>query len=54
MASVDKILVIDDDQVVCEIVSAIAQAMGLDCDVTRSPLTFFDRVTPDTSSFCWI
>jgi EAL domain-containing protein (putative c-di-GMP-specific phosphodiesterase class I) len=30
-------------------VSALAKAMGLQCDVTRSPLTFFDKITPDTS-----
>ena len=49
MSSADRILVIDDDKVVGEIVSALAKAMGLQCDVTRSPLTFFDKITPDTS-----
>src|SRR6478609_4824173 len=49
MSSADRILVIDDDKVVGEIVSALAKAMGLQCDVTRSPLTFFDRITPETS-----
>jgi EAL domain-containing protein (putative c-di-GMP-specific phosphodiesterase class I) len=49
MSSSDRILVIDDDRVVGEIVSALAKAMGLQCDVTRSPKSFFDLVTPDTS-----
>ena len=49
MSSSDRILVIDDDRVVGEIVSALAKAMGLQCDVTRSPKSFFDLITPDTS-----
>src|SRR6266568_1608317 len=49
MSSAERILVIDDDKVVVEIVSALAKAMGLQCDVTRSPKSFFDLVTPDTS-----
>ena len=49
MSSADKILVIDDDRVVGEIVSALADAMGLQCDVTRSPEAFFEHVTPETT-----
>jgi EAL domain-containing protein (putative c-di-GMP-specific phosphodiesterase class I)/FixJ family two-component response regulator len=49
MSSADKILVIDDDRVVGEIVSALAGAMGLQCDVARSPEAFFDLVSPDTT-----
>ena len=49
MSSADKILVIDDDRVVGEIVSALANAMGLQCDVTKSPEDFFDLVTPETT-----
>jgi EAL domain-containing protein (putative c-di-GMP-specific phosphodiesterase class I) len=49
MSSADKILVIDDDRVVGEIVSALADAMGLQCEVTRSPEDFFDLVSPDTT-----
>jgi EAL domain-containing protein (putative c-di-GMP-specific phosphodiesterase class I)/FixJ family two-component response regulator len=49
MSSSDRILVIDDDRVVGEIVSALAKAMALKCDVTRSPKSFFDLVTPDTT-----
>jgi EAL domain-containing protein (putative c-di-GMP-specific phosphodiesterase class I)/ActR/RegA family two-component response regulator len=49
MSSAERILVIDDDKVVVEIVSALAKAMGLNCDVTRSPESFFDLITPETS-----
>jgi EAL domain-containing protein (putative c-di-GMP-specific phosphodiesterase class I)/ActR/RegA family two-component response regulator len=49
MSSADKILVIDDDRVVGEIVSALASAMGLQCDVTRSPEAFFEHITPETT-----
>ncbi len=45
MSSGDKILVIDDDRVVGEIVSALANAMGLQCDVTRTSEEFFDRMS---------
>jgi EAL domain-containing protein (putative c-di-GMP-specific phosphodiesterase class I)/ActR/RegA family two-component response regulator len=49
MTVANRILVLDDDNVVGEIVSALAQAMELHCDVTRSPETFFDLVTPETT-----
>jgi len=49
MSSADKIVVIDDDRVVGEIVLALADAMGLHCDVTRSPEDFFDHVTSETT-----
>ena len=49
MSSADRIVVIDDDRVVGEIVSALAKAMGLRCDVTRTPEEFFDRIGPETS-----
>lgn len=49
MSSSDRILLIDDDRVVGEIVSALARAMGLPCDVTRTPEEFFDRIGSDTS-----
>ncbi|MGA8742141.1 MAG: EAL domain-containing response regulator, partial [Terracidiphilus sp.] len=49
MSSSDRIVLIDDDRVVGEIVSALAKAMGLQCDVTRTPEEFFKRVGPDTS-----
>jgi EAL domain-containing protein (putative c-di-GMP-specific phosphodiesterase class I)/FixJ family two-component response regulator len=49
MANTDRVLVIDDDQVVCELVSALAISMGLSCDAARDPGSFQDRVTPETS-----
>jgi EAL domain-containing protein (putative c-di-GMP-specific phosphodiesterase class I) len=49
MASAYRVLVIDDDNVVCELVSALAMTMGLNCDATRDPATFLDRITPETS-----
>ena len=49
MSSADRIVVIDDDRVVGEIVSALARAMGLQCEATRTPEEFFDRIGPETS-----
>jgi EAL domain-containing protein (putative c-di-GMP-specific phosphodiesterase class I)/CheY-like chemotaxis protein len=49
MASAYRVLVIDDDNVVCELVSALAMTMGLNCDATRDPAAFLDRITPETS-----
>ena len=42
-------MLIDDDRVVGEIVSALAKAMELRCDVTRTPEEFFDRIGPETT-----
>jgi EAL domain-containing protein (putative c-di-GMP-specific phosphodiesterase class I)/FixJ family two-component response regulator len=49
MSSGDRIVLIDDDRVVGEIVSALAKAMGLECDITRTPEQFFERVGPHTT-----
>jgi EAL domain-containing protein (putative c-di-GMP-specific phosphodiesterase class I)/FixJ family two-component response regulator len=49
MAKTDRILVIDDDTVVCELVSALAMTMGLACDIARDPSNFLDSVTPEIS-----
>jgi EAL domain-containing protein (putative c-di-GMP-specific phosphodiesterase class I)/CheY-like chemotaxis protein len=49
MANAERILVIDDDNAVCELVSALTRTMGLACDTTKDPSTFLDRVTPDTT-----
>src|ERR1700761_1781913 len=53
MANANRVLVIDDDPVVCEVVSALAATLGLQCDVAHDqsqdlskPL---DYVTPETS-----
>jgi EAL domain-containing protein (putative c-di-GMP-specific phosphodiesterase class I)/FixJ family two-component response regulator len=49
MANSDRVLVIDDDATVCELVSALARTMGLVCETTKDPVTFLERVTPDIS-----
>jgi len=49
MSTSDRIVVIDDDRVVGEIVSALAKAMGLQCDVTRTPEEFFGHIGSNTS-----
>ena len=49
MANTDRVLVIDDDNTVCELVSALARTMGLVCDTTKDATSFLDRVTPETS-----
>jgi EAL domain-containing protein (putative c-di-GMP-specific phosphodiesterase class I) len=49
MANMDRVLVIDDDNTVCEVVSALARTMGLVCDTTKDATSFLDRVTPETS-----
>jgi len=49
MSSSDRIVLIDDDRVVGEIVSALAKAMGLQCEITRTPEEFFKRIGPDTT-----
>jgi EAL domain-containing protein (putative c-di-GMP-specific phosphodiesterase class I)/CheY-like chemotaxis protein len=49
MSSGNRVVLIDDDRVVGEIVSALAKAMGLQCDITRTPEDFFARIGPDTT-----
>jgi EAL domain-containing protein (putative c-di-GMP-specific phosphodiesterase class I)/FixJ family two-component response regulator len=49
MANAERVLVIDDDLVVCEVVAALTATMGLDCEVAREPSDFLERATPETS-----
>jgi len=49
MSSSDRIVLIDDDRVVGEIVSALAKSMDLHCEVTKNSEEFFARIGPDTS-----
>lgn len=49
MANADRILVIDDDNSVCELVSALARTMGFDCVTTKDAATFASLVFPDTA-----
>jgi EAL domain-containing protein (putative c-di-GMP-specific phosphodiesterase class I) len=48
MASADSILVIDDDNAVCELVSALARTMGFECIATKDAATLLHLVAPDT------
>jgi len=48
MANADRVLVIDDDHVVCGLITALAATMGLHC-VVRDSADFLDSVTSDTS-----
>ncbi len=49
MANADKILVIDDDNTVCELVTALAQAMGFECVATKDAAAFSSVEFPDTT-----
>jgi EAL domain-containing protein (putative c-di-GMP-specific phosphodiesterase class I) len=49
MKATKKILVIDDESDVCEIVCAAAQAMGFECLVATDATKFLKMLTPDTS-----
>jgi len=49
MKAIKKILVIDDEIDVCEIVCAAAQAMGFDCLAATDAATFLKVLTPDTT-----
>lgn len=48
MASADRILVIDDDEAVCRIVTALAGTLDLECVATADSTSFLSLVTPDT------
>lgn len=47
MANENRILVIDDDNTICEVVSALARTMGFECSTTKDSAAFLDLVTPD-------
>jgi len=49
MVSMQKILVIDDEDDLGEVVSATAQAMGFECIATTDAQKFLDSLGPDTS-----
>ncbi len=49
MANANRILVIDDDEAVCSIVSALAKTMGFECVSTGNAAAFPELATPDTS-----
>ena len=49
MASKQKLLIVDDEEALCEVISATAQAMGFECIATTDAKTFLDKLGPDTS-----
>lgn len=49
MRTVERVLVIDDDKVVCEVVSAAARAIGLDCVATKEAATYLSLIPSDTT-----
>lgn len=49
MAKVGKVLVIDDDKDIGELVSESAREIGLTCHATTDPATFLRSFTPDTT-----
>jgi EAL domain-containing protein (putative c-di-GMP-specific phosphodiesterase class I)/CheY-like chemotaxis protein len=49
MVSKQKLLIIDDDDDQCEVISATAQAMGFECIATTDAKKFLDKLGPDTS-----
>lgn len=49
MPTVDRVLVIDDDRVVGDIVSAAAKAMGLDCVATKDATSYLSLIPSATT-----
>jgi EAL domain-containing protein (putative c-di-GMP-specific phosphodiesterase class I) len=49
MPTVDRVLVIDDDKVVGDIVSAAAHAMGLECVATKDATTYLSLIPSATT-----
>jgi len=49
MANDHRIVVIDDDNTICDIVSAVAATIGFDCATTKDSTPFQDLITPDTT-----
>jgi EAL domain-containing protein (putative c-di-GMP-specific phosphodiesterase class I)/FixJ family two-component response regulator len=49
MTPTRSILVIDDDDDICEFISATAKSMGLHCTATTEAAAFLDALTPDTA-----
>ncbi|HTB98558.1 MAG TPA: EAL domain-containing response regulator [Terracidiphilus sp.] len=47
MANDHRILVIDDDNTICEVVSALARTLGFDCATTKDAATLTDSISPD-------
>jgi EAL domain-containing protein (putative c-di-GMP-specific phosphodiesterase class I)/CheY-like chemotaxis protein len=49
MISKQKLLIVDDEEELCEVISATAQAMGFECIATTDAKMFLENLGPDTS-----
>jgi EAL domain-containing protein (putative c-di-GMP-specific phosphodiesterase class I)/CheY-like chemotaxis protein len=48
MVAEQKILVIDDECDIGELITAVARDLGFQCDATHEPVTFLEKLSPDT------
>jgi EAL domain-containing protein (putative c-di-GMP-specific phosphodiesterase class I)/ActR/RegA family two-component response regulator len=49
MTPTQRILVIDDDEDICELISATAEGLGIQCITTTDPVVFLATLSPDTT-----
>jgi len=49
MVAKQRILVIDDGGDIGELISNVARDMGFQCDATHEPITFLEKLSPDTN-----
>jgi len=49
MVAEQKILVIDDEGDIGVLITEVARDMGFQCDATHEPMTFLEKLSPDTS-----
>jgi EAL domain-containing protein (putative c-di-GMP-specific phosphodiesterase class I)/CheY-like chemotaxis protein len=49
MIAEQKILVIDDEGDIGELITTVAREMGFQCDATHEPITFLEKLSPDTN-----
>jgi len=49
MKSEQRILVIDDESDIGELITAIAKAMGFHCEATTQAMSFLEKLAPDTN-----
>jgi EAL domain-containing protein (putative c-di-GMP-specific phosphodiesterase class I)/CheY-like chemotaxis protein len=49
MVAEQKILVIDDEGDIGELITTVARSMGFQCDATNEAITFLEKLSPDTN-----
>jgi len=49
MAAEQRVLVIDDEQDIGELITSVAQAMGFQCEATTEAVTFLEKLSLDTN-----